>query len=83
MSKRIGKFAMSRKLVEHDPGTAQDVMGRCIVVRCEMMYMYDTFEYIAISPDFDEVPHGMIVPEYDVIISDNGKHIEFKRSDTQ
>lgn len=80
MGKRIGRFAMCRQLVERDPETARAVMGRCIVVRCEMMYEHDTFEYLAISPDFDEVPQGMIAPEYDVIISDGGKRIEFKRS---
>ena len=80
MNKRIGRFAMSRELVERDPETARAVMGRCIVVRCEMMYHMDALEYVALSPDFDELPQGMIAPEYDVIISDGGKRIEFKRS---
>lgn len=80
MNRRIGCFAMSRQLVEHDPETARSVMGRCIVVRCEMMYAHDTLEYIALSPDFDEVLEGSIVPKYDVIISDGGKRIGFKRS---
>ena len=80
MDKRIGRFAMSRQLVERDPETARAVMGRCIVVRCEMMYEHDTLEYIAISPDFDEVPYGEIAPEYSVAISDGGKRIEFKRA---
>ena len=44
------------------------------------MYMYNTLEYMALSPDFDEVPEGMIAPEYDVHISDSGSRIEFKRS---
>ena len=79
MNKRIGRFAMSRQLVEQDSEIARAVMGRCIVVRCEMMYWHDTLEYMALSPDFDEVPQGTVTPEYDVIISDGGKHIEFKR----
>lgn len=83
MNKRIGRFAMSRHLVERDPETARAVMGRCIVVRCEMIYEHDTLEYVALSPDFDEVPHGMIVPEYVVIISDGGKNIEFMRSNAK
>ena len=80
MNQRIGRFAMSRQLLERDPETSRAVMGRCIVVRCEMMYAHDTLEYMALSPDFDEVPQGAIVPEYKVIISDSGKCIEFKRS---
>ena len=71
---------MSRQLVERDPETARAVMGRVIVVRCEMMYHTDTLEYMALSPDFDDVPQGMIAPEYEVHISDGGARIEFKRS---
>jgi hypothetical protein len=77
--RRLGRFAMSRQLVELDPETARAVMGRVIVVRCEMMYASDTLEYIAVSPDFDEVRHGSVVPEYDVHIMDGGARIEFKR----
>lgn len=83
MDKRIGRFAMSRQIVERDPKTARAIMGRCIVVRCEMMYAHDTLEYVALSPDFDEVPNGVITPEYDVIISEGGKRIEFKRSNSK
>lgn len=78
MDKRIGRFEMSRELIERDPETARAIMGRCIVVRCEMMYEHDTLEYVALSPDFDEVQQGMIAPEYDVIISEGGNRIEFK-----
>jgi hypothetical protein len=74
---------MSRQLVERDQETARAIMGRCVVVRCEMMYAHDTFEYIAFSPDFDEVPQGMIAPEYEVHISEGGSRIEFKRSNAK
>ena len=79
MNRRIGRFAMSRQLVERDPETARAVMGRVIVVRCEMMYETDTLEYMALSPDFDEVPQNEIAPAYDVMISDGGGRIEFKQ----
>lgn len=83
MDRRIGRFAMSRQLVERDPETARSIMGRCIVVRCEMMYASKTLEYVALSPEFDEVPQGEITPGYDVIISEGGKRIEFKRSNVK
>jgi len=83
MDRRIGRFAMSLQLAEQNPETARAVMGRCIVVRCEMMYAHETLEYVALSPYFDEVPQGMIVPEYDVVISDGGRRIEFKRSNAK
>ena len=78
--KRLGFFALKRLLIERDPETVRAIMGRCIIVRCEMMYSYDNFEYWALSPDFDEVPENETAPVYDVIISDGGKRIEFKRS---
>jgi len=80
IDRRIGRFTMSRLLVERDPETARRVMGCCIVVRCEMMYDRDVFEYIALSSDFDECQEGQMMPVYDVIISDDGGCIEFKRS---
>lgn len=84
MNRRIGHFALSRELVERHPEMARAVMGRCVVVRCEMMYANDALEYMALSPDFDEVPPGMTVPLYDVLIIEGGKRIEFfKRSDTK
>jgi hypothetical protein len=83
MDKRIGRFEMSRELIERDPETARAIMGRCIVVRCEMMYEHDTLEYVALSPDFDEVQQGMIAPEYDVIISEGGNRIEFKLANAE
>lgn len=80
MNKRIGRFVMSIKLVERDQETARAIMGRCVVVRCEMMYANNSLEYMALSPDFDEVQEGEIAPFYEVIISNGGKLIEFKRS---
>ena len=82
-ARRIGKFAISIELVERDQETARKIMGRCIVVRCEMMYHTNTLEYLAMSPDFDEIEKGMIAPEYEVHISEGGSRIEFKRSNVK
>jgi len=78
-TRRIGRFAISRELVERDQEIARKIMGRCIIVRCEMMYHADSLEYMAMSPDFDEIDQGMIAPEYEVHISEGGERIEFKR----
>lgn len=79
MSSRIGRFALSQFIVDNDENAARVVMGKCVVVRCEMMYAHKTFEYVAISPQFDEVERGEIIPEYDVLISDGGRCVEFRR----
>lgn len=80
--RRLGRFALSRMMIERDQETARAIMGRCIIVRCEMMYESNTLEYLALSPDFDELQQGMMAPAYEVHISDGGALIEFKRSNT-
>lgn len=78
-TRRIGRFEISYDMIDHDEATVRTVMGRCVIVRCESMWESDAISYVAISPDFDEVQQGECVPHYYVYISENGKHIEFKR----
>ena len=81
--RRIGRFVLSRMTIERDQETARAIMGRCIILRCEMMYHMNALEYIAMSPDFDEIEQGMIAPDYEVHISEGGARIEFKRSNAK
>jgi len=69
MRNRIGRFVMSRHLVEEEPEQAMKIMSRCVVVRCELMFASDCFEYLAMSPDFDEVLPGFLATEYVVRLS--------------
>jgi len=55
------------------------VMGRCIITRCEHLYMNNEFEYYAISPDFDELKLGDMTPVYTVMI-DSDLNVTFKRA---
>ncbi len=61
--RRVGRFFIPRDLVMDDEETARAVMGRCVIVRCEMIFARDGFEYTAICPEFDEVQVGEIIPE--------------------
>ena len=70
MGKRLGRFSVPIELVEKESALARMIMGRCVVVRCEMMYSNEAFEYQALSPDFDEVDPGKMMPEYDVFFKD-------------
>ena len=76
-SRRIGRFVLNRNFIEANKELAREIMGRCIVVRCEMVYYSDALEYIALSPDFDEIPEHSIAPEYQVICTDNEGNITF------
>jgi hypothetical protein len=82
-NRRVGRFEISRKLIEDRPDIVRSIMGRCIVIRCETIYYTDAIEYTALSPDFNEVPEGRTIPRYVIEVSENGgaTHIEFKYID--
>jgi hypothetical protein len=81
MDRRTGSFRLDLEFIEEYPETARAIMGRCIVIQCRWMYPYDTLEYLAISPYFDEVPLGKTAPRYIVNISNDGQCIRFERCD--
>jgi hypothetical protein len=80
-NRRVGRFEISRKLIEDRPDIIRTIMGRCIVIRCETIYYTDAIEYTALSPDFDEVPEGRTIPRYVIEVSGDETHIEFRRID--
>lgn len=63
LKNRVGRFEINAELINSAPELFMAVMGRCIVVRCELIYQ-NTLAYIALSPEFDEVPQGEIFPVY-------------------
>lgn len=64
-AQRYGKFCIDQMILEQDPELAALVMSRVFVVRAESRYDRASFEYIALGPDFDPCPLGLIVPEYE------------------
>lgn len=81
LDRRLGKFYVSRPLVDEAPEMVMHVMARCVIVECSVHYIGNRFEYWAISPDFEEVPLGQIIPEYSVLIEeiDEQFKVSFKR----
>ena len=77
MKNRVGKFSISNVMLERNFDIARSILSKCVVVRCEMMFANNLLEYVAISPEFDEIEPGETAPEYEVQISDNGKNIRF------
>ena len=41
-----------------------EVMGQCVILRCEMRYDRMQFEYSAVSPQFNVVVDCVVAPEY-------------------
>lgn len=70
IDRRVGKFSISREEVFRNPDGVRAIMGRCIIVRCEMLYYSDGFAYMAMSPDFSVVKEGYWLPEYRVNVED-------------
>ena len=67
---RMGKFHLSRAMMQNNPGDIARVMQLMAVFRCESMMAYDSFEYWALSPLFEPIERGMTVPEYSIEFSE-------------
>jgi hypothetical protein len=85
MDKRIGKFRISREIIENHPETARAIIERCTVIKGEWVLYSSALECLAFSPEFDELPLDEFplldepVPMYIVEINENGTCIKFKR----
>ncbi len=84
MSKRLGKFYISKAAVEEKE--TPDILARMGFVpwRVEFLAHRNNFEYIGTSKLFDEHKIGYTVPEYQIIISTaKGKKNEIKIVDVK
>ncbi len=61
---RLGRFHLSRQMIEDNPGFVRQVMAKIIVVKAELMWATNNIEYVAICDDFKPISGGVIVPEY-------------------
>lgn len=77
MDKRVGKFYISDELIKTNYNLVKSVLSYVLPVECTHHYYCNQFEYIAISPFFDEVEVGCRLNEYRVIINDD--EIQFEK----
>lgn len=66
---RRGSFRITDDCFELDPDAVFLLMARCLVTRCEFRYDTRTFEYVALSPDFEPVGNAFAPPEYEAQFS--------------
>ncbi len=64
LKQRVGNFRVRRTLIEQAFDEFMKIMGQMIIVRAELVYDRDAFEYTAISPLFEIVPESETPPEY-------------------
>lgn len=71
-TERIGVVRVSISLINQYPIALRQLFSAILVLRAEYRPALRAIEYEAICSDFDEVPEGSIIPEYDVVISSSG-----------
>jgi len=69
MQNRRGRFKVSAQLIHDAPDVMMQIMGKMVVVRCEHHFDTDSFEYVALSPFFREVPQYEVTPEYTITVT--------------
>lgn len=62
---RGGRFRIDDQDVRRDPLRLLPIFARCVVVDCRYDFCRAAYAYMAISPDFDEIPYGSEAPLYE------------------
>jgi len=75
---KIGYFELPTRVVRHEPEKLKPVFSKVIVIVATVVNNGDYHRYLAYSDEFDWVPNGAKVPEYEC-----GRHknrmVYFKR----
>ena len=80
-SRKIGRFNISRPLME-DPQFEKMVLvifSRIKVLRAQFNYQRELFEYEGICSDFDEIPVGLYIPEYELTFDAKSLKLSVKK----
>ena len=69
-SQQLGKFFISEDLIRNNPEIVAEAFKdmQLVVVRAESQFIHRELEYAGISPKFEEIKKGMVVPTYFVNI---------------
>jgi hypothetical protein len=70
--RRYGRFTIPVSWIDEYRSEALRVMGKCAILKAEMLYTIDAIEYWARSDHFREIADGEVVPEYIWTFSDDG-----------
>lgn len=85
--RRLGRFQITRHLMETEPEMVMQLMGNMIVLEARMCMggYFDSVEYQAASPLFDPIEPGYIIPTYTLgfIKQDDGTHIVTVNGETR
>jgi hypothetical protein len=62
--RRLGRFTVPADWADRYSSDLLRIMGRCAIVRAELLYVSDQIEYWARSDNFRELSPNEIVPQY-------------------
>jgi len=70
-NRNLGRFTIPMDMVEDHPEEVADIFRKLRIVptRCELMQHSLKFEYYAIGEQFEEVKKGMMIPEYEILVT--------------
>ena len=66
---RRGSFSISTDLLDKATPELFEFMSNFIIIRAECLYFGDMIKYQAVSPLFDKIDEGVVIPEYDFEIT--------------
>ena len=69
-NRKIGKFEVSKWFLDTEWGQVAEIFSQLKIVPVDVEYRYDkdNFIYTALCEQFEEVPLGESIPEYQIII---------------
>jgi len=77
ISRRFGFFEINHKSIKFYPKVIQEVMGSCIIIRAEDLYIKRAISYHAFSKYFEKIPEGYMANEYEIIIEEKENELKW------
>jgi hypothetical protein len=65
-AQNLGIFRLSEALIEDHPELVMRLLGRTIILSAKPALPEREIEYLALSPEFEEIPDEAAIPVYDV-----------------
>lgn len=75
MQRKFGHFSLGLRLIQEHPDFVKQLMGKCIITRCEFMYHNGLLEYTALCDEFRELEEGESIPTYRMVFGNNTVYI--------
>jgi hypothetical protein len=80
-SRRLGRFKVTGAFFRNlQPGEGINLFHNMVVLRAEQDMTTDATNYVAMHPDFEEVPEGQVLPIYTASFAQGQIHPKWRVS---